>query len=699
MSNYLEKAHQVGDTNSKGEVWVEYKPGKFDWRPAKHKAVLALQQNGGGGQQKPAAQPQPSGNAGGQQKQQPVNLKKNLSDYTPNELVDFANQASTSALEKIVNDKKQNKDIRQIAFNVLKKRDDYDKAKVDSSDLSGGHVAKPAATVQYKTKKPAIDIELPDTWTVRVPGKNGVLENKTASAAGLRKLYASKSDDDLLNILNNPNGRWQNRQIAYDEAAARGIDEDKIDVSGKLQKEWDSQKRKHDYAESLKGNFNEDEVDAVEVDWKGLDHEAFMQQFPDGDDGWLNKDDPRVQKQFNGFKTIKDRQQYDALKTYYEPTTPGYLNPDNKIGQLNEQYDNLIKYDTTPLFVSAGGAGAGKTYGWEVVADSNNLKQLESDDKAADNDWGYVMCSDPDDDKDFRSMLAKYNGTYITDDGEEHPHILVFDDADKILTSKAGAMKALMKKITDNNPKNRIFVNPETGENEVFKGAILIMTNKNVSAISSANEDAKAILSRGMVNDMQFTRAETMELINNRFMEMKLGNYQKAFEKQFPDKKKQEEVRQIVKDWLEENVNDADPGKFTPRTFIQVMALAGPIIAKGGKMNARMLNGSVQVGTTVPWQAQALKLIKAEENEIEKADEDEFSQEARVEAKEKLLKNKEELKKKDKKKYNALYGKRAIDAFLFGEDTAEDDEPEETKKAQEIDFGMSLDEAENILLG
>ena len=688
MSNYLEKAHQVGDTNSKGEVWVEYKPGKFDWRPAKHKAVLALQQNGGGGQQKPAAQPQPSGNAGGQQKQQPVNPKKNLSDYTPNELVDFANQASTSALEKIVNDKKQNKDIRQIAFNVLKKRDDYDKAKVDSSDLSGGHVAKPA-----------IDIELPDTWTVRVPGKNGVLENKTASAAGLRKLYASKSDDDLLKILNNPNGRWQNRQIAYDEAAARGIDEDKIDVSGKLQKEWDSQKRKHDYAESLKGNFNEDEVDAVEVDWKGLDHEAFMQQFPDGDDGWLNKDDPRVQKQFNGFKTIKDRQQYDALKTYYEPTTPGYLNPDNKIGQLNEQYDNLIKYDTTPLFVSAGGAGAGKTYGWEVVADSNNLKQLESDDKAADNDWGYVMCSDPDDDKDFRSMLAKYNGTYITDDGEEHPHILVFDDADKILTSKAGAMKALMKKITDNNPKNRIFVNPETGENEVFKGAILIMTNKNVSAISSANEDAKAILSRGMVNDMQFTRAETMELINNRFMEMKLGNYQKAFEKQFPDKKKQEEVRQIVKDWLEENVNDADPGKFTPRTFIQVMALAGPIIAKGGKMNARMLNGSVQVGTTVPWQAQALKLIKAEENEIEKADEDEFSQEARVEAKEKLLKNKEELKKKDKKKYNALYGKRAIDAFLFGEDTAEDDEPEETKKAQEIDFGMSLDEAENILLG
>lgn len=688
----IEKAYKIGD--EKDFKGVTYYVADFNaagqpkWR----------KKNDGVAKQKTSVSVS-SGNSGSQQKQQ-ATPKKNLSDYTPNELVDFANQASTSSLEKIVNDKKQDQDIRQIAFNVLKKRDDYDNTKVDSSDLSGGHIAKPTPKVQYKTKKPAIDIELPDTWTVRAPGKNGVLENKKASASGLRKLYASKSDDDLLKILNNPNGRWQNRQIAYDEAAARGIDEDKIDVSGKLQNEWDSQKRKHDYAESLKGNFNEDEADAVDVDWKGLDHEAFMEQFPEGDSGWLDKDDPRVQKQFNNFKTIKDRQQYDALKTYYEPTTPGYLNPDNKIGQLNEQYDNLIKYDTTPLFVSAGGAGAGKTYGWQAVAESNNLKQLESDDNVSDSDWGYVMCSNPDDERDFRSMLAKYNGTYIDDNGEEHPRILVFDDADKILTSRAGAIKALMKKITDNNPKNRIFMNPETGENEVFKGALLIMTNKNVAALSNSNEDVKAVLSRGIVNDMQFTRAETMELIDKRYKDMKLGSYQKSFDRQFPDKKKQQEVRQIVRDWLAENMNDADPAKFTPRTFIQVMALAGPIIAKGNKKNVRMINGSVQVGTNVPWQAQALNLIKAEENEIEKAEEDEFSQEARIEAKEKLLKNKEELKKKDKKKYNALYGKRAIDAFLFGDDdTNEDDETEETEKSQIVDFGMSLDEAENILLG
>ena len=621
--------------------------------------------------------------------------KKEFKDMTPDEIVDFANSASTASLESAVNNKTLDKDIRQIAFNILKTRDDFDTTKVDSSDLKGGFVAKPTPKVDYKTKKPDVEIELPETWTVRVPGKNGVLENKTASASGLRQLYASKSDDDLLKILNNTNGRWQNRQIAYDEAAARGIDESKIDVSGKLQKEWDSQKRKHDLRESLKGGFNEEEADAVEVDFKGLDHESFMAEFPDGDTGWLNPSDPRVQKRFNGLKTIKDRQQYDALKTFYEPTTPGYLNPDNKIGQLNEQYDNLIKYDTTPLFISAGGAGAGKTFGWQTVAEDNNLKQLESDDKASDTDWGYVMCSDPDDDKDFRSMLAKYNGTYIDDNGEEHPHILVFDDADKILTSKASAMKALMKKITDNNPKNRIFLNPETGENEGFKGALLIMTNKDVAAISAANEDAKAIISRGMVNDMQFTRAENMELINKRYMDMKLGNYQKAFVKQFPDKKKQQEVRQTVRDWLEENMNDADPAKFTPRTFIQVMSLVGPIIAKSGNVGAKMLQGTVQVGTNVPWQQQALQFIKAQDNEIEKAEADDFTENNMVEVKNNLLKNKKKLKKENKKKYDVLYGKKAIDLFLFGDI---DDDVDDTEKAFDYDFGMSLTDAENILL-
>lgn len=716
MEDIFEKArvdHKQGDIHPNGKWYWESsaKGGKGDWRTLKRDAKgnpITPSAKSGNGNTRTEPTPSPKGGAAPANTQKPQQKpasgneapEKKFEDMTPDEIVKFAEDAKTPALESAINNKKLDKSVRQIAFNVLKKREDYDKTKVDSSDLDGGHAPKPTPKVAYKTKKPDVEIDLPDTWTVRAPGKNGVLENKTASASGLRKLYASKTDDELLKVLNNPNGRWQNRQIAYDEAAARGIDEDKIDVSGKLQREWDAQKRKHDYRESLKDGFNEDEADAVDVDFKGLDHEAFMKEFPEGDLGWLNPNDPRIQKQFNGLRTLKDRQQYDALKTYYEPTTPGYLNPDNKIGQLNEQYDNLIKYDTTPLFVSAGGAGAGKSFGWRTVAEENNLKELEPDADPNDADWGYVMVSDPDDEKDFRKILAKYNGTYTDDNGDEHPHILVFDDADKILTSRAGAMMALMKKITDNNPKNRIFLNPNTGENEVFKGAILIMTNKDVASISAANEDAKAILSRGMVNDMQFTRAENMELIDKRYKDMKLGSYQKAFEKQFPDKKKQMEVRQIARDWLAENMNDADPGKFTPRTFIQVMSLVGPILAKGGQNSAKMINGTVQVGTNVPWQSQALKLIKGVTDvDLEKASGNEFTEEEAVEVKEKLLKKKEQMKKKDKKKYNALYGKQAVDTFLFGEDGVVDDEDvEDAEKALDVDF-MSISDAEDILFG
>ena len=253
-------------------------------------------------------------------------------------------------------------------------------------------------------------------------------------------------------------------------------------------------------------------------------------------------------------------------------------------------------------------------------------------------------------------------------------------------------MKALMKKITDSEPKARVFVNPKTGKTEVFKGAIIIMTNKDPDKISSENEDAKAIMSRCLVNNMQFTRAESMELINRRWKTMKLSDYQKAFEAQFPKKEDQIKVRRIVKDWLNENVADADPGKFTPRTFIQIMSMVGPKIANGNKV--KTVSGSVQIGTTVPWQSQALNIIKGLD--------DEFNEEERIKIKKELLKKKKELEKNDKKRYNIIFGERGIDAFLGSPDDEEDDKEEKTekvKKSMDVGFGMSLEEAEEILLG
>lgn len=700
----LEKArtavvHKDGDLHPNGKwIWVSSaRQGRGDWRviPKNKQNAAPLPANTGSAAPKTTATPAPAKTTA---TPAPATANKKLEDMTPNEIKDYAESAATSALESAVNDKKLNKDVRQIAFNILKTRSDYDKTKVDSSDLVGGHIAKPSAKVQYQDKKPEVDFEVPDSWVIRIMGDDGRLQNKKVSASGQRKLYAGKSDDDILKILNNPNGTWTNRQIAYEEAAARGIDENKIDVSGTLQRQWDSAKRKFDYAQSMKNKVNPTEAVPIDIDFKGLDHEAFMKEFPEGDEGWLNKDDPRVQKKFNNFKTIKDRQQYDALRTYYEPTTLGYLNPDNKIGQLNEQYDFLIKYDTTPLFISAGGAGIGKSFGWENVAADNNLLPLAPGGDPKDEDWGYVMLSDAADDTEFRSLLAKYNGTYLDDDGEEHPRILVFDDADKLLITRSPAMKAILKKITDGNPANRIFKDPKTGQETLFKGAIVVMTNKDVSTISAANEDMKAIFSRGIVNDIQFTRAENMQLINKRYKTMSLGRFDKSFNKMFPDKKKQMEIREIARNWLEENINEADPGTFSPRKFISLVTLIAPIIARGGTSGTRTVNGSVQVGTDLSWEPLALKMLKkAEDIDIEKAYEDEFTTEARVKAKEEFLKNKERAKRTDKKHYEAIYGDRAIDLFLFGDEVGPED-TEEAEKALGIDIGMSVDDAEALLL-
>lgn len=694
------KAHKEGDIHPNGKlIWRQAaNGGRGDWRtiPKSQRGGAQTANNGGdgGNQPQPSQQPQakqPTGNKPQPQSQtQQPKQAKGFEDMNPDEIADFANSAKTSALAAVVNNKKIDQGVRLIAFNVLKKRDDYDKTAVDSSDLPGGHVAKPKPKIDYKTKKPEVDIDVPDTWTILIPGKNGAKERKIVNASLQRKLYAKKSDADLLKQLNNPKATWQNRQIAYEEAAARGIKEDDINISGTLQNKWDKEKRKHDYAESMSAGFNEDEATAVDVDLHGLDADKFMSEFSDGDLGWLNPKDPRVQKQFDEFKTKTARQQYDALKTMYEPTTPGYLDVNDKIGQMNEEYDNFMRYNTAPLLVSAGGAGAGKTYCWGEIAKENGLKELGEGDDPSDSDWGYVMCSDPDDEKDFRRMLAKYNSTYVNDDGEECPHILVFDDADKILTSKAGPMKALMKKITDNDPKKRIFVNPDTGETEVFKGAMVVMTNKDVDALRAANEDNRAIFSRSIVSDIHFTRAETMDLINQRWKTMGLGSYKKAFEKQFPTKDEQIKVRKIVRDFLENNIEDADPGKFTPRSFIQVMTKVGPILAKSGK--TKTVSGTVQIGAKVPWQAQALSIIKGED--------DEFTEEGRVKIKDELLAKKKKMKKENKKKYDVIFGNKGIDYFLGG--NSDDDEKEETngtKKAQDIDFGMSLSEAEDLLLG
>ena len=206
------KAHKEGDIHPNGKlIWRQAaNGGKGDWRtiPKSQRSGVQTANNGGdgGNQPQPSQKPQAkqsTGNKPQSQTQQPKQAK-GFEDMNPDEITDFANSAKTSALAAVVNNKKIDQGVRLIAFNVLKKRDDYDKTAVDSSDLPGGHVAKPKPKIDYKTKKPEVDVEVPDTWTIFAPGKNGVKQRKIISASAQRKLYAGKSDADLLKQLNNP---------------------------------------------------------------------------------------------------------------------------------------------------------------------------------------------------------------------------------------------------------------------------------------------------------------------------------------------------------------------------------------------------------------------------------------------------------------------------------------------------------------
>lgn len=719
----IEKAHNVGDVNKKGEIWTEYQPGKFDWRGKSwyEKRKKQIPAGAGGGSSAGSSTSNNGAKQSGSTAQptaQQVQPDKKIEDMTPDELVDYAKNASTDALSKVVNDNKADKQLRQLAFNELKTRSDYDKTKVSSSDLEGGYIAKPKPTIQYKTKKP--EIEIPEPEDYMAPSRTGEIKPQRIST--IRKLFAKRTDDELLNTLNNRNAKWQLRQVAYDEAAHRGIPEDKINIKGTLQLQWKKEKEKKEMEDSMNKEFNEDEAISLSYDWKGLDHKKILEDEFDGglDTSWLDPNSDRVKKVFRT-ETLSGRQKYDTFKDYYQRDpnlVPGYLNAQNKVNNLYGQMLNWAKADNSPMFISAGGAGAGKTFGWQEIAKYLSLPELApgSDDNAISNqDWGYVMLTDKaaEDPDSFNATLAKYNGTWIDDQGNEKPHILFFDDADKLLISKSPAMMAILKKINDNNPNNRIFHNPTTGKDEIWKGKIIVTTNKDIGALSKS-DDFKAIQSRVTVNEIKFTRNETMEILADRYMKMKLPDEcTKAFEEDSYTEEEIEDFRQDMFDFMQEHIQDADPNKFTPRAFIKLCQDVAPVWKSGSKV---INTGTIKAGTDLHWRKTALEILKAEENDIEKSEQENslYSRDAMIETKENLERTMAEAKKNGS--YEKLFGTKAQNLILFGEDAEKDSDEKKSKKAEKkskkaeekeltkdeaekaFNDDMTLDEAENILL-
>lgn len=546
----------------------------------------------------------------------------------------------------------------------------------------------PTPTVTYKkAPDPKVEFKVPEVW--QAIGKDGKLHDQNRGT--YRRLYSdtTKMDDaKLLKILNNKNGNENVRMLAYEEAMHRGIPESKVDVSGTLQGAWDKAKRKYDTLHSDDdGEDSEEEFITYDMSaLKGMDVDAFMSQFPNGDTGWTEKDDSRVQKEFNKLQTLSDRQRYDAFLDFQKRRDPMYAAPKKQLQGLNRQFFFFMTAGKKPLMVSSGGAGAGKTTGFLRSADAAGFTRFDPNKhQPGDGDYDfYIASKDIDDEKDFRNMLAEHNGKLI-----------VFDDKDKLLMSTASGTVSLMKSIADGNKDMRVFKNPKTGKEEKFTGQLLFITNKTMDALQK-DEDHKAIMSRAVKHDARFTINENIELLRDRYKKMGEKMTSAA------DANEEQEIRQKLFDIITDNVDRLDPDKFTVRKFTEALDYIDGVVATN-KQAEESDDAEDLFGTAVNWEREVINILnKAEETDIEKAlppysvtkniDVSEMDEVA----KKKMLK----FYKKNPNEFAELFGDEVLNIIngKSEKDVVEDMDEEEVKKAFQDSIGeMSLNEAEELI--
>jgi hypothetical protein len=568
------------------------------------------------------------------------------------------------------------------------------KPAADAAPAAASATQQPAAPVKkpYDAPKPKVvyrntpknlygyAYEVPEEWEA----KNRQGQKITQKREDYRKLFSDKKqwdDQKIIDIINNPNLKNPNvQQLAWEEAIGRGIPEDKIKLTftlkGKWENEADKWKKMHPEKNEIDDLFGSSYNSAI----GNFDVEKYKQLFPKGDTGWMNKNDNRVKKTFHNFETLTDRQQFDAVLDLMKREDPYYFNTEDQLAALRIQLDGFIEQPQgkgSAMFVSTGGAGAGKTTALLdlLKSDAKHVYDPDKDESpTADDVDAVILESDIDDEKDFFETLRKYNGK-----------IIIFDDKDKALVSNATKLKSALKNIADSNPKMRLIPGKD-GKPERFTGKLIFITNKTFDDLIT-DEDKKAIFSRADKNDIQFTLNENLEVLENRYEKMG-GRYEELTPQQ------EKELRESVYNLIINNVEKIDPFKFTVRKFTELMNLAVRTV-KGKKksvMNAdfdAMFGGS-RNSKALDWKKMALRELNKGENDIfEKANSAE------------VIKNlsKDDLKryktryKKNPKEFEKMFGKKLVDALL------DNDDDDEVVKAIIDDFGeMSVEDAEKLLL-
>lgn len=547
---------------------------------------------------------------------------------------------------------------------------------------------------KYKTKKPKVSIKI-GTFTIRK--KNGSQEDITYSAQ--KEKYNKFDNDRIIKFVNAQHMAPESRQVAFDIAYERGIPEDKLDVSGTLQNYWNKQERLQNETKVV-ADDDDDELQWISVD-TGLDNfeevtkqtvDEFMSQFPEGDMGWMDKGDFRVDKAFRGLKTPSDRRLYDNFIDAQKRKNPKYVNQKMQLNRLRKSYFSFLSKDNQrPMLVSMGGAGVGKTWNFNHIAQNYCAMVRYDEDKAEAarengseyTDYDYIVAPQ------INSVpkLCKFLS-------EHKDKIVVFDDNDDLLTDNE--MCNVMKTLCDSDPKNRYFAEYDakgkaTGKNARFKGKIVVMTNKSFDTLLR-NPDAGAVMSRASRNEVSFTINENIEALRDRYMTMDcnitIPSLSDAAEKK---------LRQDMFDYITTNRDKLDPKGFTVRKFAELYGkVAEEINAAGASSQSASAAEDLM---PEDWRDSALdvlnKGIDSSPLYVDMAFHD----------------PEDDLTEEQKQRYAKVFAKLDVDdGWEFNEtegDKKEDIESEKSKikkkrkkikKALDLDLGMSLSEAEALLL-
>lgn len=478
-----------------------------------------------------------------------------------------------------------------------------------------------------------------DDTTKKTPSKPSASQIAGAKAKAGKAMnsqqllvWAQKtSDDNLLKVANSKNGNAQMRKIAYDALEQRGFDMSQVDTSGTLAQLM-KMTGKGGGAASTSGDDDSD---------GGTDGNKITEKW------YLDRNDDRVKKAFN-LKTKEGRIKYDQFVYKMKKKEKDYKNPVEVVQDLNEQYLEFLDNDEQRFMISAGGAGIGKSYGFNKMAELLNMKPFEEGDSPGDGDYDIFEAPDVNSGKQLLNILKAHNGK-----------IIVFDDNDKVL--KRADCASVMKKATATTGRRVVGDPDDVKQNFEFTGRIIIMTNKDLAQLSES-EDTKAIISRAMmVSEIYMTVPETIEVMESRYQDYEFPSAPRL-DDEGEDKKERDEIMNLIK----KNQKNIDPSQFTTRTFQEILTNKRKV-DKANEKRANPAFAALIGSKNKDWKEVALGVLtKAAMNDF-----------GGVEPSDELMKAEEVLFEK---------GEPEDDGVDYTVDEPEEEEIDDVEKAEEVLF-------------